>query len=583
MRIRHLAALLLAMCVMGLFGAATAEGTGYRLGDKIEDFAITGCDDAEYTLYGLLEEKQMVLLNFWATWCGPCRSEFPAMEAAYQAYADKVAIVALSTEENDTNEVIANFAAENGMSFIMGRDETYLYYTGFCTGYVPTTVVIDRFGTVCYYEYSAMTDPSLFERLFDVFVGDDYTESVLLAEGIPAKTPDVAPVDPDELAAAIGSEGLTFVQPADRYNWPVVIVSESDRVYAATTNRAQSDAVSSVDVWFSAAAGDVLALDYKISTEAGYDFMTIAVNGETVKRFSGERDWSAYAYAFAEEGNYTVTLAYVKDGTGDRGDDVVCFDNLRLLSGDEAAAALAAMPVYPFAEATALTIANEDAREITIDDPSGILARGFAPDARYYIVPGDTANFVATLAEGSDPDSAIAYSIYDYAFHVLSDCVVGDAYAFSSGVNSIETNGVPYCGAMLISGDEVTLVVYFNSEENLNAFFLANLYDEATGYLATWAYADDERAVAPIGMSNYTLVYVDQKGDPVEGVIANICDDSACTPMFSDADGAIFFQYPSFAYHIQVLRVPEGYVYDLTEESYLAEEGGTYTFVITKQ
>lgn len=87
---------------------------------------------------------------------------------------------------------------------------------------------------------------------------------------------------------------------------------------------------------------------------------------------------------------------------------------------------------------------------------------------------------------------------------------------------------------------------------------------------------------APLGMSNYTLRYVDQNGDPVEGLIANICDDSACMPMFTNDQGKIFFQYPSFAYHIQVIRVPEGYEYDLTEESYLDADGGSYTFVVTK-
>ena len=87
---------------------------------------------------------------------------------------------------------------------------------------------------------------------------------------------------------------------------------------------------------------------------------------------------------------------------------------------------------------------------------------------------------------------------------------------------------------------------------------------------------------APPGVSDYTLIYVDQNGNPVEGLIANICDDNACMPMFSDASGAISFQLPSFAYHVQVIRVPEGYAYDLTEESYLDGGGGTYTFTVQK-
>ena len=93
-----------------------------------------------------------------------------------------------------------------------------------------------------------------------------------------------------------------------------------------------------------------------------------------------------------------------------------------------------------------------------------------------------------------------------------------------------------------------------------------------------------ERALdgPPEGMSDYTLIYLDQNGDPVEDLIANICDDSLCAPMFTDAGGAISFQFPSFAYHVQVIRVPEGYGYDMSQESYLDEDGGTYTFVVTR-
>ena len=189
MKVKSLVALLLVftLCAVSMIGAVAEESTGYQLGDKIEDFSFTGYDGTEYTLYGLLEEKQMVLLNFWATWCGPCRSEFPMMDAAYQTFQDNVAVVALSTEAEDTNEVIAQFAADNSMSFIVGRDEMNLYLTDFCTGYSPTTIVVDRFGTICYYEYGAVTAVDFFERLFATFVGDAYTKSILLEGGIPTQ------------------------------------------------------------------------------------------------------------------------------------------------------------------------------------------------------------------------------------------------------------------------------------------------------------------------------------------------------------------------------------------------------------
>lgn len=92
--------------------------------------------------------------------------------------------------------------------------------------------------------------------------------------------------------------------------------------------------------------------------------------------------------------------------------------------------------------------------------------------------------------------------------------------------------------------------------------------------------ANDEGV--PEGQSAYTLIYKDQNGDPVPGLTANICDDDACTPMVTDENGTIHFVQASFAYHIQVLKVPDGYDFDKSQESYVDAAGGTYEFTVTK-
>ena len=85
-------ALLLAM-LLCLGSVAVAESTFYQLGDKMDDFTVTTHDGRSLTLSEVLKEKDAVLINFWATWCNPCRNEFPFMEEAYQQYADKVEII----------------------------------------------------------------------------------------------------------------------------------------------------------------------------------------------------------------------------------------------------------------------------------------------------------------------------------------------------------------------------------------------------------------------------------------------------------------------------------------------------------
>ena len=317
-----------------------AAEIGTELGSGIADFSFTTFDGKTYSLYETLKEKKMVLINLWATWCGPCQAEFPYMEAAYEAYKDDIEIFALSCEESDTDEVIAEYVESMGMTFPVGRDTPKLLDESFQTGGIPTSVVVDRFGTICFIETGAIPSEETFSQLFDIFVAEDYAESVVLEDGIPAKLPDVEPEDPADLAAVLG-EGLSYVNPTDQYNWPLII--EGDHV--ASTNAAQGNAVSSLNVELTAAAGDVFTVDYSVSSEAGYDFLTIYVNGELVKYASGQRDWSTAVYAFKEAGSYTVTLAYEKDEASDDGSDAAYFKNVRLVTGDEAASLLASRPV----------------------------------------------------------------------------------------------------------------------------------------------------------------------------------------------------------------------------------------------
>ncbi len=87
------------------------------------------------------------LLNFWATWCPPCRRELPALQAAYTKYGDRVNFVAVDVKE-DANSVAA-FATELGLTFpiVLDQDgqlsEAKYEIRGF-----PTTLFIDERGVV---------------------------------------------------------------------------------------------------------------------------------------------------------------------------------------------------------------------------------------------------------------------------------------------------------------------------------------------------------------------------------------------------------------------------------------------------
>ena len=80
----------------------------------------------------------------------------------------------------------------------------------------------------------------------------------------------------------------------------------------------------------------------------------------------------------------------------------------------------------------------------------------------------------------------------------------------------------------------------------------------------------------------YVINVVDQNGDPVEGVMANLCNDSMCNMVKSDDKGVMTFNGKPYAYHITILKVPEGYSFDAKEELHTSEQPGTMTITIQK-
>lgn len=89
--------------------------------------------------------KQPVIINFWGTWCPPCRKEIPDLVRFYEEYKPKgVEIVSLAV--NDNPDAVRSYASNAGMKWVMlmGDDGIYQKYGGIRG--VPTTIFIDRNG-----------------------------------------------------------------------------------------------------------------------------------------------------------------------------------------------------------------------------------------------------------------------------------------------------------------------------------------------------------------------------------------------------------------------------------------------------
>jgi len=114
-----------------------------KQGDRIPDLA-------SFKLEGKLPEKlhgQVILLDFWASWCGPCKLSFPAMEKLNQEYEKKgLTIVAVSVDEKREN--MEHFLKEMKVSFATVRDAQQKLVAAADVQAMPTSFLIDRTGKV---------------------------------------------------------------------------------------------------------------------------------------------------------------------------------------------------------------------------------------------------------------------------------------------------------------------------------------------------------------------------------------------------------------------------------------------------
>jgi thiol-disulfide isomerase/thioredoxin len=89
---------------------------------------------------------KVVLVDFWATWCGPCRASFPKYQALAKKFGDDLEIVALS--EDDEADGIAEFAKDTGVSFTLAWDAEKRIAGTYRPSSMPTSFLVDRNGLV---------------------------------------------------------------------------------------------------------------------------------------------------------------------------------------------------------------------------------------------------------------------------------------------------------------------------------------------------------------------------------------------------------------------------------------------------
>ena len=139
------------------------------------DFTVYSADGSEVSLSGY--EGKYVVLNFWASWCGPCKSEMPAFNSVIEQYKDDENIVFLMINMTDgqreTKESAQELIDEKGWEMDILFDSGYSAALAYNVYSLPTTVLVDKEGYLLAMQAGAISQETL-EGVVKILLADQW-------------------------------------------------------------------------------------------------------------------------------------------------------------------------------------------------------------------------------------------------------------------------------------------------------------------------------------------------------------------------------------------------------------------------
>lgn len=131
----------------------------------VPDFKILDVDGNERQFHSFLGKP--IVLNFWASWCGPCQMEMPDFEQAYINYGDEVNFVMVNVTDGsrETKEIAEEFIAQKGYTFPVFYDTAQEAAYAYAVYSLPTTYFIDAEGNAVAWAKGAINADALQEGL----------------------------------------------------------------------------------------------------------------------------------------------------------------------------------------------------------------------------------------------------------------------------------------------------------------------------------------------------------------------------------------------------------------------------------
>ncbi len=149
-----------ALGLMGCAGAAADDhggdadspsSSGGLVGHKAPDFSVKAVANGKGQLSLADLRGKVVLVDFWGTFCEPCKKSFPKLQDLYTKYsASGLTIVGISEDEPDDKGSIPGFASSFGAKFTLGWDEDKAVAHAYKPQTMPSSFIIDRKGVVRY-------------------------------------------------------------------------------------------------------------------------------------------------------------------------------------------------------------------------------------------------------------------------------------------------------------------------------------------------------------------------------------------------------------------------------------------------
>ncbi len=147
----------------------SSSGQNVEVGREAPDFTLP---DLEGNQIALSDHRgEVVLINFWATWCPPCRVEMPDMEAVYREHKDD-GFEILGVDQREPKELVEEFVTERGFSWIFLLDEDFDVSQEYSATSIPRSILVDRDGTVAHVWRGTLTRSQLEQQLAHLGIGN---------------------------------------------------------------------------------------------------------------------------------------------------------------------------------------------------------------------------------------------------------------------------------------------------------------------------------------------------------------------------------------------------------------------------